>query len=642
MELEHAIGFTGSVAQSLHYHPSGKDAIYVGGGCVVVSDLSDPHNQHFLRGHDGPITSLDMSKDGKMLASGQVGENSDVIVWDAENKSLLYRLSTHEHGIAKVAFSHDSRFLLTVGDAIDKSLYVWAFVDGKIAASAKGTPLPESGVTAAVWGGFERDIKKRPTNRYILATAGQKQVVIWIYDPTTGKLTPERCQTGAQVRNYTCLAFSDDGEVLFAGSESGDLSAFSVRNRSLLSCLPVCSAGLLTVNLVDHFLITGGGDGSITVMTGVTAANDSYAAAGARGPSMQVVSRGRGQGGIKSVSIINGRDALIGTDKSYLYRCQIIGGGAELSLKLVSESHAAGVIAVGFPPDVSDHVVSSAEDGSVRVWDLGDYSVKARCEGKAQAKALGGGAHNVHHATSLAVAVGCVMTGWTDGDVRCFDEETGEHLWTINNAHRGGVSCLCVAPNQAFIVSGGEEGDVRVWDVRSREMLCHLKEHTARVTSTAVMKDCQTAISASRDRSALCWDLQHERRVSAHTQRMGGINSLALHQNMVNTVTVGQEKKVTYWDLREEQPVRVIDKAHAGSYGEAMEGLATAISHDGKLVATGGTDQRVLLWDFATGKLVVTGIGHSGDVTGLSFSPDDKQLVSVGKDGMVFVWNIYR
>lgn len=54
------------------------------------------------------------------------------------------------------------------------------------------------------------------------------------------------------------------------------------------------------------------------------------------------------------------------------------GGGPELSLQLVSESHSGPVLSVGFPPDVSDHFVSSSEDGSIRVWDLGDYSVKAR------------------------------------------------------------------------------------------------------------------------------------------------------------------------------------------------------------------------------------------------------------------------
>jgi WD40 repeat protein len=58
--------------------------------------------------------------------------------------------------------------------------------------------------------------------------------------------------------------------------------------------------------------------------------------------------------------------------------------------------------------------------------------------------------------------------------------------------------------------------------------------------------------------------------------------------------------------------------------------------------ATGGTDARVKLWDFETGALIINGLGHSASVASLHFSPDDRQLVSVGADGCVFVWNIYE
>jgi WD40 repeat protein len=38
---------------------------------------------------------------------------------------------------------------------------------------------------------------------------------------------------------------------------------------------------------------------------------------------------------------------------------------------------------------------------------------------------------------------------------------------------------------------------------------------------------------------------------------------------------------------------------------------------------------------------VVDSAGHSGTIVGLRFSPDDRQLVSVGIDGLVLVWNLY-
>lgn len=70
LELEHAIGYSGRIIQSAYLHPNGKDFVYIAGGCIVICDLEDPHQQSFLRAHDNQITCLALSNSGKLLASG--------------------------------------------------------------------------------------------------------------------------------------------------------------------------------------------------------------------------------------------------------------------------------------------------------------------------------------------------------------------------------------------------------------------------------------------------------------------------------------------------------------------------------------------------------------------------------------------
>lgn len=70
LELEHAIGYSGKIVQSVYLHPNGKDFIYIAGGCIVICDLNDAHQQTFLRGHDNQITCLAVSSAGSLLASG--------------------------------------------------------------------------------------------------------------------------------------------------------------------------------------------------------------------------------------------------------------------------------------------------------------------------------------------------------------------------------------------------------------------------------------------------------------------------------------------------------------------------------------------------------------------------------------------
>ena len=50
--------------------------------------------------------------------------------------------------------------------------------------------------------------------------------------------------------------------------------------------------------------------------------------------------------------------------------------------------------------------------------------------------------------------------------------------------------------NRKFVVSGGEEGEVRVWEIRTREMILHLKQHTMAITSLCVFEDDSQVISA--------------------------------------------------------------------------------------------------------------------------------------------------
>lgn len=67
---------------------------------------------------------------------------------------------------------------------------------------------------------------------------------------------------------------------------------------------------------------------------------------------------------------------------------------------------------------------------------------------------------------------------------------------------------------------------------------------------------------------------------------------------------------------------------------------AVAVSPDGKLVASGGVDSTIVLWEVRTGKALRTLTGHSSGVTSVAFSPDGRRLVSGSWDGTVRLWEV--
>ena len=49
-------------------------------------------------------------------------------------------------------------------------------------------------------------------------------------------------------------------------------------------------------------------------------------------------------------------------------------------------------------------------------------------------------------AMSLCVKRQQILSGWSDGVIRSYDDESGTFLWEIVSAHRGGVTCIDLTP----------------------------------------------------------------------------------------------------------------------------------------------------------------------------------------------------
>ena len=103
-----------------------------------------------------------------------------------------------------------------------------------------------------------------------------------------------------------------------------------------------------------------------------------------------------------------------------------------------------------------------------------------------------------------------LISGWSDGRIVAHSAETGDSLWMLDNAHVGGVTALALSNNRRFVLSGGPAGEVRLWELRSRELVSHLKEHKQKVTSITLFEDDTLCLSGSRDRCILRWDLRNE------------------------------------------------------------------------------------------------------------------------------------
>lgn len=99
-------------------------------------------------------------------------------------------------------------------------------------------------------------------------------------------------------------------------------------------------------------------------------------------------------------------------------------------------------------------------------------------------------------------------------------------------------------------------------------------------------------------------------------------------------MTTGSDRKITYWETFDGTAIRMLD----GS--DSSEVNALAITNEGEHFISGGEDKIVRLWAYDEGICYFNGNGHSGGITRIAISPDQKTIISVGSEGAIFMWNM--
>ena len=271
-ELEHAIGREGKFC----VHPNGQNTVYSSGGCVIIGNHEDTHDQVLLHGHQAVVTTLEVSHSGDMIASGDGGQDcGDVIIWQKQEDGqwkLKFRLEEHDYAISALCFSHDDRYLVSCGNSVDRQLIVWDASQGTIITHFPDL-LNQIEIRGIACGGWVRTIKRRDTPEYQFATCGGKHFQIWQVDvhKNAVECVPVN-SAGRQARLWQCLCFSDDYEYLYAGSSSGDIVSVLMKNRVMQSFTDwKCSGGVSSIayQKIDGVpaIFAGGGDGSLTILT---------------------------------------------------------------------------------------------------------------------------------------------------------------------------------------------------------------------------------------------------------------------------------------------------------------------------------------------------------------------------------------
>jgi WD40 repeat protein len=255
------------------------------------------------------------------------------------------------------------------------------------------------------------------------------------------------------------------------------------------------------------------------------------------------------------------------------------------------------------------------------------------------------------------------------------DAATGQEVGRLTG-HQSWVNSLVFWPDGKKLASASADQTIRIWDVPSWKCVDTLRGHRQQVWQLALMPDHQTLVSGCRDGTVCLWDtsIDHPRR--PRIEIPGSALAWAFEEDSKSVVTLNNHGRVTRWkgpNFDVQEPL-----LETGEIPDSR-GFRWCFSRDGRRLALGSTAGVVQVWDlphralwrqltnspglvrafkfFADGNRLLTlsvndSVVHDWDLTAGSeiqswraptgvihyaLSPDERQCVTMGYDGDVFL-----
>jgi len=373
-----------------------------------------------LAGHQGFLTCLAVSTDGKRIASagGWLDRYGEIKVWDAASGRDLGTLRGHDAQIQCVAFTPDGNGLATGG--LDGNVKLWDL------ATRGDAPLRGPG-------GQIRALAFSP-DHLTLATGGgvpgqRGEVTLW--DATSKQ---PRGSLAEPLPFVSAVAYDPDGKVLATGSWDGAVRLWDAATRSLKATFSSQA-------------------GSVT---SVVFSPDGRIVAAARGPQIVLHDAQTGQlvrtleghkGEILSLAFASASGMLASAAADHSVRLWDCQAGSRGSL----DGHTGVVRSVAFSRD-GRTLVSASDDRTVRLWE------------PATGRATGTLAGHVGPVLAAAIAPDgrTVVSGGEDKVVRLWHAATGHELAALPG-HAAAVVALAFSPGGTVLASSADDGSVRLW-----------------------------------------------------------------------------------------------------------------------------------------------------------------------------------
>jgi RNA polymerase sigma factor (sigma-70 family) len=203
-----------------------------------------------------------------------------------------------------------------------------------------------------------------------------------------------------------------------------------------------------------------------------------------------------------------------------------------------------------------------------------------------------------------------------------------------------------VAVNKAKQLPGNRQEDkqlVVVWDaVSGKEIVRFTAPRPASNHRAAVAVSNRLLALGLEDGAAGLWDLSSGKERRLNTDHVGknpgagfGTFAVVFSPDGKMLVSGGRDDRVKLWDVASGRRLHTLERHY--SWVETL-----AVSPDGRTVASSGQDGLIRLWDAVSGKDACPQVGHKHTVSLTALTPDGKTAVTAGWDNTLRWWDMSK
>lgn len=175
-----------------------------------------------------------------------------------------------------------------------------------------------------------------------------------------------------------------------------------------------------------------------------------------------------------------------------------------------------------------------------------------------------------------------------------------------------------------------------VWDWKGENYLLKEQSHYYDITTTAITADGQCIISGGDDGKVKVWRADSGQCFVTFNDHTAGITGIACSNATNAFFTASKDGTVRGFDLVRFRNFRVFTPA------ERSQLSCIAVDPSGEVLAVGSSrNSTITLFSVQTGRIIDELKGHEGPVTSVAFHPNGTTLVSGSLDKTLIIWSIF-